>query len=99
MDAFTLSLLALIIVLALCIFFCISIGPEEPSLYPKLISSPALKATAKPAPGQRVPPVVDVCGPSVDVIRQEARRIRRTHPVLAQNVAVARLMRLDPEPR
>ena len=96
MEAFTLCLLALVVLLAMCIFLCMAIGPEDPVLYPRLNISPTLTKTQE---SQRVPPIVDTCGQSVDVIRQEARRIRRTHPVLAQNVAVARLMRLDPEPQ
>ena len=48
----------------------------------------------KPEPPPRIPPTSEHA-PPVDVIRRESARIRRAHPVLAQNVAVARLMRLD----
>ena len=42
-----------------------------------------------PDPPARVPPVR----------AEPAHRTRRTHPVLAQNVAVARLMRMESEAR
>ena len=92
MEAFTLTLLALVLLLAMCLFFCMSVQPD--------VEDPL----ARQPPAVRVPPMVETArGGTVDIIRPEARQMRRKHqvlaqnPVLAQNVAVARLMRLEEE--
>jgi hypothetical protein len=80
MEPYTLAVFALIVITTMCLFLFMSDLPPEPE--PPLVQSP------------RIQPTIGTPG-NVDVIRRESARIRRTHPVLAQNVAVARLMRLE----
>jgi hypothetical protein len=79
MDSFTLALAILALFSAMWLFFIMASSPREE------------EGTPPPAPQ----PPKAAGGACVDLTRREAAHPRRMHPVLTQNVAVARLLRLE----
>ena len=101
MDSFTLSLAILVVFFAMFAYIQSVASPREASAA-ELANGTASDAAASAQPvagGGVIRTVVDSHndGQCADFtsIRRERATPRRVHPVLAQNVAVARLMRLE----